>query len=245
MDFVLGLPKTLRQHDLIMVIVDCFSKIAHFIPCRKTYDASKGVALFLHEINHLHGIPVLIVSDRDVKFVSYFWKTLWEKMRTKLMFSSAFHPQTNSQTKVTNKSLGNLLRCLVADHVTSWDMVLPYVGFAFNNFFNRSTGCTPFEVVYGFRPNTPLDINSLSSPFRPREAALDFSSYMRDVHEECKQRLTVHTNSYTAVANAKRKGRQFNAGDMVLVCLRPSSRELYQFACTQSKPFSSHKEIGL
>ena len=221
MDFVLGLPRTLRQHDSIMVVVDRFSKMSHFIPCNKTYDASKVAAIFLQEIVRLHGIPASIVSDRDVKFVSYFWKTLWTKMGTKLMFSSAFHPQTDGQTEVTNRSLGNLLRCLVADHVTSWDMVLPHAEFAFNNSVNRTTGCTPFEVVYGFRPSTPLDVNSLPLPPRPSEAALDFSSYMRDIHEECKRRLTIHTNSYATSANAKRKYRKFNEGDMVLVRLRP------------------------
>jgi len=77
------------------------------------------------------------------------------------MFSSAFHPQTDGQTKVTNRSLGNLLRCLVTDHVTSWDLALPQAEFAFNNSFNRSIGCTPFEVVYGFQPHTPLDLNPL------------------------------------------------------------------------------------
>jgi hypothetical protein len=70
--------------------------------------------------------------------------------------------------------------------MTSWDMVLPHAEFAFNNFVNRSIGCTPFEVVYGFRPNTSLDINSLPLPPRPNKATLDFSSYIRDVHEECK-----------------------------------------------------------
>jgi hypothetical protein len=98
----------------------------------------------------LHGVPVTIVSGRDVKFVSYFWKNLWTKMGMKLMFSSTFHPQTDDQIEATNRSLGNLLHCLVADHVTSWDLALPQAEFAFNNSFNRSIGCTPFEVVYGF-----------------------------------------------------------------------------------------------
>jgi len=247
MDFVLRLPKTLRQHDSIMVVDDRFSKMAHFIPCHKTYDASKVVALFLQEIIRLHGIPVSIVSDRDIKFVSYFWKTLWAKMGTKLMFSSAFRPQTNSQTKVTNRSLGNLLHCLVTDHVTSWDMVLPLAEFAFNNSVNRSTGCTPFEVVYGFRPNTPLDIIPLPSPPRPSEAALDFSNYMRDVHEECKRRLTVHTNSCAAIANIKRRDQQFIQGDMVLVHLRPERFPPGSFTKLHARragPFQITKKLG-
>lgn len=101
------------------------------------------------------------------------------------------------------------MRCLVADHVTSWDTVLPHAEFAFNNSVNRSTGCTPFEVVYGFRPRTPLDVNSLPLPARPSGAAEDFSSYMQDIHDECKRRLTFHSNSYAASGNAKRKDRQF------------------------------------
>ena len=166
MDFVLGLPKTLRQHDSTMVVVDRFSKMAHFIPCHKTYDASK-TTLFLQEVIRLHGVPASMVSDRDVKFMSYFWKTLWARMGTKLLFSSTFHPQTDGQTEVTNRSLGNLLRCLVTDHAASWDFVLPQTEFAFNNSVNRSTGCTPFEVVFGFHPHTPLDLHSLTLPARP------------------------------------------------------------------------------
>ena len=84
-----------------------------------------------------------------------------------------------------------------------------------------STGCAPFEVVYGVRPNTPLDIYSLPLPPRPNEAALDFSSYMRHLHDECKRRLTVNTTSYAVATNSHHKDRQFNEGDMVLVRLKP------------------------
>ena len=93
MDFVLGLPRIFRKHDSILVVVDRFSKMAHFLPCSKTFDASKIARLYFDEIVKLYGLPKTIVFDGDVRFMSYFWKTLWHLVGTKLKFSVAFHSQ--------------------------------------------------------------------------------------------------------------------------------------------------------
>ena len=113
MDFILGLPRTRHGHDSIYFVVDRFSKISHFIACRKTDDAQHVANLFFKEVVRLYGMPRTIVSDRDAKFLSYSWKTLWGKLGTKILFSTICHSQTNGQTKVVNRTLSQLLWTMV------------------------------------------------------------------------------------------------------------------------------------
>jgi len=93
----------------------------------------------------LHGLPKTIVSDRDVKFMSYFWKTLRHKMGTKLKIFIPFYPQTDGESEVVNRSLENLLRCLVGEHLRNWDLTLLTAEFAYNSSYNRSIGMSPLR----------------------------------------------------------------------------------------------------
>ncbi len=115
MDFVVGMPLTRRRHNAIWVIVDRLTKAAHFLPMNLTDSLDKLAQLYIREVVRLHGIPDDIVSDRDPRFVSRFWKSLHQALGTKLKFSSAYHPQTDGQTERTIQTLEDMLRCCVID----------------------------------------------------------------------------------------------------------------------------------
>lgn len=118
MDFLSGIPRTIHGHDTIWTVVDRFSKQAHFIPCKKNLGAPEAAHLFIKHIFALHGMPRSIVSDRDSRFTSNFWQALFENLGTSLRFSSAYDPQTDGQSEITNRTILDLLTSYVSHQKT-------------------------------------------------------------------------------------------------------------------------------
>jgi hypothetical protein len=166
--------------------------MAHFIPCHKTDDATNIVDLFFREIVQLHGVTKSIVSDRDVKFLSYFWKVLWEKLGTKLLFSTTCHPQTNGQTKVVNRTLTQLLCAVIQKNLKNWEDCLPFIKFAYNRSVHSTTEFSPFEIVYGFNLLTPMKGNHKAQ-------------VVKTLHECVRQQIEKRNRVYVTKANKGRK----------------------------------------
>ena len=108
-EFIIGLPKTQRKNDSIMVVIDKLSKSTHFIPVKSTYKEINFAKIFMKENFRLHGIPKMVISDRDVKFTSNFWKELFAGLDTNFNFITSYHPQTDGQTERKNKIIEDML----------------------------------------------------------------------------------------------------------------------------------------
>ena len=220
MDFVLGLPRTRKGRDSVFVVVDRFSKMAHFIPCHKTDDATHIADLFFREVVRLHGVPNTIVSDRDVKFLSHFWRTLWAKLGTKLLFSTTCHPQTDGQTEVVNRTLSTMLRAVLKKNIKMWEDCLPHIEFAYNRSMHSTTKMCPFEIVYGLLPRAPIDLMPLPTSEKLNFDAKQRAELMLKLHETTKQNIERMNAKYKFAGDKGRKAINFEPGDLVWLHLR-------------------------
>ncbi|CAN6308396.1 unnamed protein product [Urochloa humidicola] len=185
MDFVEGFPRV-GGKSVVLTVVDRFSKYAHFIALGHPYTAMSVARAFFDQIVRLHGLPCSIVSDRDPVFTSTFWTELFTLAGVKLRLSSAFRPQTDGQSEVTNRILGVYLRCLAGDRPKSWLRWLPWAEYCYNSSYQTALQATPFQVVYGREPPTMISYQ----PGVARVVALD--RQLRDRDEflaDIKQRL--------------------------------------------------------
>lgn len=246
MDFIEGLPLS-DGYNVIMVIVDRFSKYAHFVPLRHPFTAQKVSKVFMDNVVKLHGMPLTIVSDRDKIFTNAFWKDLFAALDTKLLYSTAYHPQTGGQTERVNQCLEMYLRCVVNDAPRKWRSVLPLAEFWYNSNYHSSLGCSPFRALYGRDPNfgaMPLLSSSCSAPLeellQERQAQAD----------RLRQHLVVAQHRMKVQADKNRVEKQFQVGEQVLLKLQPyaqhsiANRPFPKLAYKYFGPFTITERIG-
>ena len=142
MDFMFGYPKDSKGRTGILVIVDRFSKMAHLVPVSERITSKETARVFLDTIFRHHGMPESIVSDRDPKFVAAFWKHLMELCGTKLLMSTAAHPESDGQTERVNRVIGDVMRSYATQFHKNWSDLLPMAEFALNNAVHSSHGYT-------------------------------------------------------------------------------------------------------
>ncbi|KAA0053352.1 pol protein [Cucumis melo var. makuwa] len=157
-DFVSStrLPRTLKGYTVIWIVVDRLMKSANFILGKSTYTASKWGQLYMMKIVKLHGVSIPIISDRDARFTSKFWKALQLALGMRLDFNIVFHLQTDGKTERLNQILENMLRAYVLEFLGSWDSHLHLMEFAYNNSYKATIGMTPFEALYSRCCRSPV-----------------------------------------------------------------------------------------
>ena len=152
MDFMGPFPKS-HGYDYLWVIICRLTSMVHLIPVNTTIKASELASLYIKEVVRLHGLPDSIVSDRDTKFTSIFWREIHRILGTKLLMSTAFHPETDGASERVNRSIGQVLRTLIRPDQTDWVEKLAITEFAINSNISSSTGFAPFELNYGYMPS--------------------------------------------------------------------------------------------
>ncbi|KAL4030361.1 hypothetical protein IC575_008597 [Cucumis melo] len=218
MDFITGLPKTQKGYTVIWVVVDRLTKSAHFVPGKSTYTASKWGQLYMTEIVRLHGVPVSIISDRDARFTSKFWKGLQLALGTRLDFSTAFHPQTDGQTERLNQILEDMLRACVLEFSGSWDSHLHLMEFAYNNSYQATIGMAPFEALYGKCCRSPVCWGEVGEQ---RMLGPELVQTTNAAIQKIRARMLTAQSRQKSYADVRRKDLEFEVGDMVFLKVAP------------------------
>ena len=224
MDFVSNFPLTQRKHDAVWVIVNRLTKSAYFLPVRLDYFMDRLAELYVSEIVRLYGIPLLIVSNRDPWFTSRFWKELQSTFGTRLNFSTAFHPQTDGQSKIMIQVLEDMLRGCVLDFSGSWDRYIPLMKFSYNNSYQSSISMTPYEALYGRRCRTPMCWTEL------HEQKIIGPDLVKDTEEKVRiiqQRLKAASDRQRSYADLKRRDIAYEVGDKVFLKVSSLRKNLW------------------
>jgi hypothetical protein len=215
MDFITKLPVTESGNDTIVVFVDKFSKMAHYVPTREQGLTPDVVArIFFDNIVKHHGIPQSIVSDRDGRFISKFWRSLMDTMGVQLKMSTSHHPQTDGQTERANRVLEDVLRHYVSKNQNDWDMHLTAAEIAVNSSVQASTNFTPYYLNCGCNPT--FTFNS-AVPSTQNELASQMLLTLQQNLDAARSNMMEARDRQTHYANKQRREFIFKEGEEVLL----------------------------
>ncbi|KFK23991.1 hypothetical protein AALP_AAs48021U000700 [Arabis alpina] len=216
-DFVEGLPKS-EGFNVVMVVVERLTKYAHFIKMSHPFGGADVAGTFIKEVVRLHGYPRTIVSDRDTVFTGRFWKDLFRLVGTNLCFSTAYHPQSDGQTEVTNRGMETYLRCYCSEQLKKWSSYLNWAEFSYNTSHHKAINMTPFKAVYGRDPPTLVQYENGSMDNATLEKQLMERDEMLFIMQ---QQLLKTQQQMKQQADGHRREVEFAVGDMVFLKVRP------------------------
>ncbi|GJX91352.1 putative reverse transcriptase domain-containing protein [Tanacetum coccineum] len=185
---------------------------------RETDPMDKLARMYLKEVVTRHGIPLLIICDRDPRFASNFWRSLQNALGTSLDMSTAYHPQTDGQSKRTIQTLEDMLRAYAIDFGKGWVNHLPLVEFSYNNSYHASIKAVPFEALYGRKCRSPVCWAEVG------EVQLTGPEIVQETTEkivQIKQRMQAARDRQKSYADLKRKPMDFQVGDKVMLKVSP------------------------
>jgi transposase InsO family protein len=211
LDFMGPLPPS-NSYDYLLVVIDRFTSMVHLIPTTVKVTASQVASLFLNEVVRLHGVPDSIVSDRDSKFTSIFWKELHRILGVKLLMSTSFHPQTDGATERANRSIGQVLRAVVSNDQANWADKCPMVELAINSSISATTGFAPFELNYGFIPQVGITGREYTKYHGVRAFARQARWNILAAHDAIIEQRVKQTHSANKL---RRESPPYKTGDMV------------------------------
>ena len=215
MDFIDSLPRV-HGKSVILTVVDRFSKHAHFIALSHPYTALTVAKAFFDAIVRLHGFPASIVSDRDPVFTGHVWRDLFKLAGVQLCMSTAFHPQTDGQSEIVNKTIAMYLCCITGDRPRKWLDCLPWAEYCYNTSYHSSLQTTPFEVVYGRPPPALVPYSAGSAATEAVDVLLrDRDTFLADVRERLLQAQAYAKRHY----DAHHRLLEFAVDDWVWLCL--------------------------